>query len=543
MNILLVVYSGNKYDALSSVKAKFPGSDIHLLTKPDLKRLSRKEMIRLLRKQRRNIVVIFCENINTQNQIILLKLLGMLTKAKQRMITDKKGDNLAIIPFQLLFIEFPLYLVSWGSVFVTMALANFVLVTLNILAKLRKEEVSIYEKSNRKVKIAYLRTDYSSDKTGGAMSHISGFSNAILNLGHELFFISSGKIYGVDEKKASFHIVKPVSYFNRIAVELSQVAYNLKFILRSYKIIKNDEPDFLYQRSSAFNCSGALLSFLLRKPLILEFNSSALWKTDKWVRQRFRITRLLIERLNLIWSHRIMVVSEILRRQLKSKGVDLNKIVVNPNAADPDIFNPSTAKKDFSMTYGISNKIIVGFAGMFGQWHGVETLVRCVKHTVPKNKHIHFLLIGDGILRDKLEKIVETDGTSEFIRFTGIVPKKEMPTYLNACDILVSPHRNMADGQSFFGSPIKIFEYMAMGKPIVASEVGQLKEILEHEKNAILVPPDDPEKLATAIVRLASDSELREVLGRKARNDLIQNYTWTNNAKRVMDSYKKTIGQ
>jgi glycosyltransferase involved in cell wall biosynthesis len=373
------------------------------------------------------------------------------------------------------------------------------------------------------------------------MAHISGFGKALVELNHELFFVSSGKISGMDDKTMVSYIVERFGSFNKISYELSQIAYNIKFVYTAYPILKKHSPDILYHRYSTFNCSGMILSFLTKKPLILEFNSSALWKTEKKVKHRLKFSRLLIERLNLNWSDIIVVVSLELKRKLIRDGVEGEKVIINFNGADPEIFNPGVPKKDLRSVYGIDKNIIVGFAGMFGQWHGVETLVSCIKDVVLKNRETHFILIGDGILRDKLEKIAENDGTLQFVTFTGIIAKKEMPCYLNACDILVSPHRNMADGQRFFGSPIKLFEYMAMGKPIVASKVGQLEEIFVNERNALLVPADDAEKLADAILRLASDKSLRERLGGQARIDLINNYTWGHNAKRVIEAYKKLI--
>jgi glycosyltransferase involved in cell wall biosynthesis len=537
MKILLIAYRSNSNEAFITVKRRFPEADICLLTKNELKSVTRKRMLGLLRKEKNDMAVVFCEDLK-QEQLMLLKLLGFLAKAEKKMVIDKKGQILEVNPLKLLLIEFPLYLLSRGCLLVLISLVNCGLSVFNLAAKFRRNKTIITRECSRKLNIGYLRTDYGAEKSGGAMSHVSGFANGVINLGNDMFFISSRKIVGVEENRVPCHVVGPVSFFNQICVEASQISYNLKFVFHAYKILKKNRADFLYHRSSTFNCSGTILSFLFRKPLILEFNSSSLWKTDENVKLRFKMTRLLMERLNLAWADRITVVSEVLRNQLEQKGVDVKKIVVNPNGADPEIFNPDVRKEDLRGIYRLGNKLLVGFAGLLSQWHGLETLVGCIKDVIPKNTEVHFVIIGDGYLRNRLEKMVEEDGTSNFITFTGLVRKEEMPAYLNACDILVSPHRNMADGQTFFGSPVKIFEYMAMGKPIVASKVGQLQEILKDGENAILVPPDNTEKLANAILRLASDSDLRETLGRKARNDLVGNYTWTDNAKRVIRSLR-----
>jgi glycosyltransferase involved in cell wall biosynthesis len=108
---------------------------------------------------------------------------------------------------------------------------------------------------------------------------------------------------------------------------------------------------------------------------------------------------------------------------------------------------------------------------------------------------------------------------------------------LDACDILASPHVPLADGSAFFGSPTKLFEYMAMGKGIVASRLGQIGDVLENEKTALLVEPGNVLELSNAIQRLAGSRELRERLGESARITAIDRHTWTHNAARVLDAY------
>jgi glycosyltransferase involved in cell wall biosynthesis len=109
---------------------------------------------------------------------------------------------------------------------------------------------------------------------------------------------------------------------------------------------------------------------------------------------------------------------------------------------------------------------------------------------------------------------------------------------LDACDILVSPHVPLADGSAFFGSPTKLFEYMAMGKGIVASQLGQIGDVLEYEKTALLVEPGNRIELSNAIQRLASSRDLRERLGSAARKAAIERHTWSHNAARVLNAYR-----
>ena len=126
--------------------------------------------------------------------------------------------------------------------------------------------------------------------------------------------------------------------------------------------------------------------------------------------------------------------------------------------------------------------------------------------------------------------------------FTGAVAHDRVPKLLDACDILVAPHVPLADGSEFFGSPTKIFEYMAMGKGIVASRLGQIGEVLVDEETALLVEPGNVGELGNAIVRLIESETLRKRLGARAREVAEREHTWIHNAQRVLDAYQDLKG-
>jgi glycosyltransferase involved in cell wall biosynthesis len=147
---------------------------------------------------------------------------------------------------------------------------------------------------------------------------------------------------------------------------------------------------------------------------------------------------------------------------------------------------------------------------------------------------VRWLLIGDGPLRHLVDNAIQTHGLDGRVRLPGLVPHAEMPAYLAACDVLVSPHGRQADGGEFFGSPTKLFEYMATGRPIVASRVGQIADVLQDGESALLVPPDDAHALCDAILRLVDDACLRSRLGEAARRAAVERHTWRQNAERVL---------
>ena len=124
---------------------------------------------------------------------------------------------------------------------------------------------------------------------------------------------------------------------------------------------------------------------------------------------------------------------------------------------------------------------------------------------------------------------------------TGLIPQEEGSAPLAACDILASPHVPNPDGSPFFGSPTKLFEYMAMGRGIVASDLDQIGEVLEHGKSAWMVKPGDPEDLAEGLKRLLDDQALRESLGENARKEAVSKYAWKEHTRRIIAKLEEVI--
>jgi glycosyltransferase involved in cell wall biosynthesis len=180
--------------------------------------------------------------------------------------------------------------------------------------------------------------------------------------------------------------------------------------------------------------------------------------------------------------------------------------------------------------------MLAGFVGTFGPWHGALVLAEAIA-LLPGAARITFLLVGSGAERAEAERIVKTGGFERRVIFTGAVAHERVPALLDACDVLVSPHVPLADGSEFFGSPTKLFEYMAMGKAIVASRLGQIEDVLADGETALLVEPGDARALSEAIVRLSESAELRQRLGAAARREAVERHTWEHNAERVLRAY------
>jgi glycosyltransferase involved in cell wall biosynthesis len=363
---------------------------------------------------------------------------------------------------------------------------------------------------------------------GGSVAHTAGVISGLQQLGIQIEVVSSDRLPGVS---APTQVEPPEVWFDGWLRELEDLAYNVAFLLGAWRAARAFKPRAIYQRHTTFNVAGVILARLLKIPLVLEYNSSEVWKGRYWGGLRLERAARLVERINLGAANKVVVVSRVLRDELVEHGVGAERIVVIPNGVDPNVFRPDLDAQPVRDELGLGSSVVVGFSGTFGAWHGIPTLAQALPLVLAARPNVKWLLIGDGPLRHLVEEAVAGD---DRVILAGMVPHDQMPRYLTACDVLVSPHGRQADGREFFGSPTKLYEYMAAGRAIVASRLGQIAEVLEDEVTALLVEPDEPNGLADAIVRLVEDACLRSRLGCAAREAAVQRHTWRQNAERVV---------
>jgi glycosyltransferase involved in cell wall biosynthesis len=502
----------------------------------DRSQLSPRRILRSLRDLRRlkpDRLYVLCRELSTQHNTFYLKLVGLLAGARELWLQDDAGASQRVTLGAFIARDVPLFVA---------ALAYAVVAYLGFFALLGV--LSLGNRRGRKAPrpdtglptdapIGYLRTDFwFSLKAGGSVTHTRELINAGARLGHPVIVVSADPLEHY-RLAPSVHLVKPSRLLSRLPQHASLVEYNLRFPLKAWRILRRSGTRLLYQRSSRMNVSGVALSRMLRIPLVLEFNSSDIWSARNWGHARVTFFEGLCERIGLASARTVAVVSKELKRALVSAGIPGARILVNPNGANATAFTDTV---DSSRVQRLlpSGKVFIGFIGIFGQWHGVLTLASAVRHVVSCRPEAHFVVVGDGELKKEMVEILKRDGTLGDVSFMGTVRHEEAPAYLNVCSILVSPHEDMSDGSVFFGSPTKIFEYMAMGKGIVASRVGQLGEILQDGGTALLVEQRNPESLANGILRLIDNPELRERLGRNARERLLRDFTWEANFRRAV---------
>ena len=542
---LLLDLSNNPSAAHDWAANNLAPAEIQLVAKTDLKWGSKLSALRLLRSRKPQIFAVFCNDLATQSAVSSIQVFGALAGAHVVILSDLSGKTtrcskykaLLLAPlswgFQLLLGYLVLAPLSWAFALTLQILAPIIRVA---VATPTTERVLMRSSSQpRRYNGLYLRaTPASAAAAGGMASHVSGFTRGAVAEGHRFDFISSSDILDIDPASELYRV--PLSTWLDATRALFELWNSLIFTINALRIYRrhcqNRRWEFIYQRYNRFNCAGALLSAVSGLPLILEYNGSEVWVGRNWdpigllpLIKRFELT-------NQRRADLMVVVSSTESANLKAVGVPPHRIVINPNAVDVDEFHPGCGGQGLRIQLGLEGKIVVGFVGSFGPWHGTEVLARAAC-LIGSGSPWHFLFIGSGDHRHQTESILARAGCAGVASFIGPIPHSSIPPYLDACDILVAPHIPMPDGRPYFGSPTKLFEYLAMERPVVASRLGQMSELLVDGQTAILVEPGDPSELARAILRLSNDEELRLRVGASARSLVVSGHTWRHNAARV----------
>ena len=389
----------------------------------------------------------------------------------------------------------------------------------------------------------YLRTDLSFGvRAGGSVAHIAGVVNELDAFTGPVTVLTTDDIPTL-KPGVRVHLVAPQEGFWNFK-ELPTFLLNDAFIAATERLVA-ETPAFVYQRYSLNNYAGLRIARRFGVPFVLEYNGSEIWMGRHWGRALAHETlSRRIEQLNLSSADLVVVVSRAMRDEIVGHGVAERAVFVNPNGVDPDRYRPDIDGSAIRARYGLQNSVVVGFIGTFGPWHGAEVLARSVVKLLnddpTRASGVGLLMIGDGARMPHVRRILHEGGAGDRVVFTGLVPQQDGPSYLAACDILVSPHVPNPDGTPFFGSPTKLFEYMAMGKPIVASDLEQIGEVLRHGRTAWLVPPGNADALASGLRRLLDDPALREALGAAARREVVARYTWREHTRRTIERLQNT---
>jgi glycosyltransferase involved in cell wall biosynthesis len=295
--------------------------------------------------------------------------------------------------------------------------------------------------------------------------------------------------------------------------------------------------DVLYERCGILSYGGLIAARRLHIPLVLELNGDLLKEYQELGIQLSAVQWRIIKRVNRLMyrrADRLVAVSENLRQALiRDWDLDPGRVVTVPNGANVDLFGCPERRDGARSRYRINDGPIIILVSSFEPWHGVDLLLEAFASLAWRYSKINLVLVGDGRLRPAMERKAADLHLGRCVVFTGKVPQRDVASLLGIADVaVVCQHGSEAEAAL---SPLKLFEYMAAGKAIVAAGTPAVKRIINDRVNGLLVPAGDPLVLAKTIAELIDDAQLRAVLGHAARKQAIEKHSWIHTVERIED--------
>jgi glycosyltransferase involved in cell wall biosynthesis len=378
------------------------------------------------------------------------------------------------------------------------------------------------------MRILYCAIDQTVPGTTGGSVHVAAVAQGLATLGHDVHVLVRP---GAGPAPAGVHWIPMAPPFG--AKQLRWVrAHAVRRIARSLK------PEAVIERYYNFGGEGILAGGAIGATTVLEVNAPVV---DYPGSLKARLDRALIAEPMRRWRERICAQADIIvspSATILPPSTPPAKVLELEWGADTDRFRPDAPGQ---APYERLASVVAIFAGAFRRWHGAVHLARAIRRLQQQGLHdVGAVFVGDG---PELARVRDESRGLERVVFTGAVPHERMPAALRSADIGVAPfdiaaHRPLALG--FYWSPLKIFEYMAAGLPVVAPAVDRIPALVQHEREGLLYPPSSPDGLAAALTRLR-DPGLRRALGAAARERAVREYSWRTHCKAIEERLKAEV--
>lgn len=405
-----------------------------------------------------------------------------------------------------------------------------------------------------KLKIIYVADRINSPD--GSAVHARAFVNAVQKIGHDIITCpamtpinySKPKKIPDSEKnfryylgRINFNLIK--SYIHRSNPYVSEyfslcegLYESVRQHRRLMQLLSRFKADVMIFRNHLFKFGPFWTSKATGTPLVLEVNSlqsmenklrrkqaAATWPT-RWA-----------ERYALTSADAIFTVSQPILDRIRNVAGDKPSRVVE-NGVDCDFFDPQRyPKQEAKRNLGLENKTVIGYVGSYMPWHDLATTIDTLSILRNVDSNYHLLLIGAGVDYEKIKSKVTEKRLTDAVTFISSVPHEKMPQYLAAFDIALMTYPKI---QNFYFSPLKMFEYLSMGLTVIATNVGQVGEIITDDLNGILVDIPSPSKFANAIKAAKSAQNNR---GIEARKLVKSNHSWLKNSEKIVELSKTVL--
>lgn len=376
------------------------------------------------------------------------------------------------------------------------------------------------------MKILYHHRTASKD---GQAVHIEEMIHALREAGHEVLVVAPMPPVGEGRMGDEVGWVQRLrERLPKWVYEILELAYSLVAYRKLAQAARLFRPDVIYERYNLYLLSGLMIKRRFKLPLLVEVNAPL-------VDERIKHGGLGLPALGrwaeaLVWrgADVVLPVTEVLAEHVMRCGVPTDRIVVIPNGINESHFARAPSHSAAQAALGWSGATVLGFTGFVRDWHGVDKVVRWIAS--PQAPAVaRLLVVGDGPARADLEALARSLNVADRVRFTGVVPRDQVPALVAAFDVALQP------AVVAYASPLKLFEYLAMGKAVIGPRQPNLEEILSHGDNALLFDAERPGALEDVLTELCSNVALRARIAEGARQTIkLRGLTWGANAAKVV---------
>ena len=400
------------------------------------------------------------------------------------------------------------------------------------------------------MKIAYFNYHYNvQGSTRGAVAQIEAISKQLRSFGHEvnLHYMAARKEKPESEGNATapsgkgllgflkrFQVAR--KYLNMIHAFLR----NIPLYRKELKILKQEKPDVVLAISSYGNYSIRKAANKLKIPFVYFCEDPNEYEYSTFFPQYhpYKSIGRRIEKKNLEKADQITCISEILKGYLTNYRIDPNKMTVIPNGVDHLQIRPGERDKDLEEQYRLQGKTVVGFIGSFNYFDDIDAVADTMANLCSKHDNLRYLMVGHGRASEELQEAMKKRDIRDRAVFTGTVDHNLVPAHLTLMDVVLSPYLG---NYLFYGSSMKVLEYMAAGKAAVVTALGQIKEVIQTGYNGMLFDWQDYKTFQDHLDVLVSDKALRESIGRNARKTIEAGWTWEIQARKLEKVLQKAI--
>jgi glycosyltransferase involved in cell wall biosynthesis len=404
------------------------------------------------------------------------------------------------------------------------------------------------------MKVLYICPDTGIDVLGhkGASVHVREMVAAFVRAGHEVDLVAPRLVRpGADPAATVAEVTRvrvpddvqqvknrldawtaPLLPRTSLPKDVRRILYDQVLVDALDARYADDPPDLVYVRASLLSTAGIALAQRTGRPLVVELNAPL---SDE--QERYRAGALVelyraVEHRLLHAASAVSVVSDALRDYVVGRGVPESSVSVLPNGIDPLRFTPHRPTAARRAHLGIPPGPVLGFVGGLRPWHGVEVLPQVLAAVRRSHPAASLVVAGDGPLRVEVERMALATGTADHVVCLGAVDHDDVADVIASFDVALAPYPELP--HEFYYSPLKVFEYLGCGVPVVASAVGQIAALLQHGRHAVLTRPGDVGELAAACVGLLDDPARARSIGDAGARLVHESYTWDRNAAWVL---------